>query len=349
MIRILIAEDSIVVTRLLKAIFEDEPDMETVACAADGREAVRLVDELKPDLVTMDIRMPVMNGFEATRMIMTTNPTPIVVISASVNSEELSTTFRAIEEGALAVVESPNGLNNLDSKKKRREIVDTVRAMASVKVIRRRASRPVPSKLDLFASTIVPATQAYRLVAIGCSTGGPPALQTILSSLPIGFPAPIVIAQHISSGFVGGMVEWLQGHTLLKVKLAGDREKLESGTVYFAPDDHHLRVVSKKGNYYASLGQDALVNQFRPSATPLLESVAESCPGRAVGGLLTGMGKDGAKGLLAMRRAKCTTFVQDKKSAVVYGMADSALALDAVDQTVDLDKTAEYLTNLVRM
>ncbi len=348
-IRILIAEDSTVVRRLLTAILDAEPDMEIVGCAGDGREAVRLTAELKPDLITMDIRMPVMDGFEATRMIMSTNPTPIVVISSSVNVEEMRTTFRAIEEGALAVMEKPKAGNGLDFGEHQAEMLATIRAMASVKVIQRTLPKPVVPDVDFFASTLVSTTKAYELVALGSSTGGPQVLQYVLSSLPVGFPAPIVIAQHISEGFIGGLVEWLKGNTLLKAKLVVDGEELQDGTIYFAPEDRHIRVVNRRGRLHASTGDDEKVNRFRPSVSVLFDSVAKACPGRAVGGLLTGMGRDGATGLLAMRQAGCSTFVQDEESSIVFGMPGSALEINAADKIVKQANIAAHLTQLVTM
>ena len=347
MIRILITEDSEVVSLLLKAIFEHEPDMQVIGRARDGREAVRMVHELKPDLVTMDIRMPVMDGFEATRMIMSTHAVPIVVISSSVDDEELKITFRAIEEGALAVIEKPRGLSHPDFEVTRLELVETVRAMAEVKVIRRFA-RERAAEVDIFEAAIQQRTKAHEVVAVGVSTGGPQALHALLSLLPIGFPLPIVIVQHMSKGFVGGLVAWLQGNTLLSVTLAADRQKLAPGTVYFAPDDRHLLVERNQDGLIARLSEGPPVNGFRPSATPLLKSVAATCNGRGIGVLLTGMGADGADGLLAMRRAGSHTLVQDEASAVVYGMPGTAIAIDAVDQVVRLEQMPSYLVSLAR-
>ncbi len=346
MIKILIAEDSDVVAMLLKAIFEDQPDMQVVGRARNGHEAVRMVHDLQPDLVTMDIRMPVMDGFEATRMIMSTNPVPIVVISSSVGDEELRITFRAIEEGALAVMEKPHGVSSPDFSMMRRELVETVRSMAEVRVIRRRISvKATPGRMF---DRVEPVEGGYQVVSIGCSTGGPQALQQILSVMPAGFPTPILIAQHIAKGFVQGLVAWLQGNTLLSVKLAEDGELLRKATVYLAPDDYHLEVAGSSNGLISRLRHTAPVNGFRPSATPLLQSVAYNAPGRGIGMVLTGMGGDGAEGLLAMRKAGCHTLVQDDESAVIYGMPGTALAMDAVDEVVKLDKIPAHLIGLVR-
>lgn len=347
MLRILIIEDSSVVAMLLKSIFQKESDLLVVGHARNGREGVQMAHDLKPDVITMDIRMPVMDGFEATRMIMADNPIPIVVVSSSVDNEELRITFRAIEEGALAVMEKPRGFTHPDFESIRRSLVDTVRAMAGVRLFRRRKiERAV--EVDIFETAIYQHTKAYELLAIGCSTGGPQVLHQIFSMLPIGFPVPIVVTQHISKGFVGGLVAWLAGNTLLNVKLAAQGETLMAGTIYLAPDDHHLLVSRSFSGLAVNLNQDVACNGFRPSASPMFKSVATVCKQRAVGALLTGMGSDGADGLLAMRRAGAHTVVQDEDSAVVYGMPGAAIALDAVDQVVSLDKMSAYFSSIVR-
>jgi len=349
MIRILIAEDSQVVAMLLKLILEPEPDMEIVGIAINGREAVQMAHDLKPDIITMDIRMPVMDGFEATRMIMANDPAPIVVVSSSVDDEEMRITFRAIEDGALAVIEKPRGIGHPDFDSTRQELVDTVRAMAEIKVVRRKAIQPTPmDPVDIFESAIPQMTRAYELVALGSSTGGPQALRDILGTLPVGFPVPILIVQHISRGFIGGLVSWLQGNTLLNVKLGEDGEYLQPGTIYFAPDNFHLLARRNGHGLCIELTDSPAVSGFRPSATPLFQSLAKHCQGSAIAGLLTGMGGDGAQGLLEARRSGCQTFVQDEKSAVIYGMPGTAIALGAVDQVVELQKIPAFLTSMVR-
>ena len=347
MLRILIIEDSSVVALLLKAIFQQQPDMQVIGHARDGREGVQMAHDLKPDVITMDIRMPVMDGFEATRMIMSDNPIPIVVVSSSVDNEELRITFRAIEEGALAVMEKPRGFTHPDFETIRRDLVDTVRAMASVRLFRRHKFER-PKDVDIYEAAIHQRTKAYELLAIGCSTGGPQVLHQVFSLLPIGFPVPIVVTQHISKGFVGGLVAWLAGNTLLNVKLAEQGETLKAGCVYFAPDDRHLLVTRNASGLAVELSDDAPCNGFRPSVSPMFKSVAKTCQGRAIGALLTGMGADGADGLLSMRSAGGHTVVQDEQSAVVYGMPGAAIAIDAVDQIVALDKMSAYFSCIVR-
>ena len=342
MIRILIAEDSGVVAMLLKAIFEQETDFQVVGHAKNGEEAVRMARELQPDLVTMDIRMPKMDGFEATREIMSSAPIPIVVISSSVDDEELRITFRAIEEGALAVIEKPRGIGHPDFEAVRQDLVGTVRAMSEVKLVRRRR-HPARSEHRPAQSPPRSGRSACRLIAIGASTGGPQALRHIVSALPRDLPVPVVAVQHIGGGFLGGLVEWLGGFSGPQVRLARHGETLEPGVLYFAPEDHHLCVESVNGGLVALLRDTEPVHGIRPSVDPLFASVAETCAGDAIGVLLSGMGEDGAEGLLRMRRAGCRTYVQDRDSCVVYGMPGAAMERDAADEALDLDGICQRL------
>lgn len=344
MIRILIAEDSRVVGVLLKTIFEQEPDMAVVGVAMNGQEAVDMARDLRPDIVTMDIGMPVMDGFEATRRIMAEEPLPIVVISLRANDEEMNTAFRAMESGALAVLEKPVGISHPEFETNRRELVHAVRTMSAIRVIRRRTAMPYPG-----IHTGPGAARANRppeVVAIGASTGGPQALLTLLKGLPAHFPLPILITQHMTRGFVSGLIAWLQASTALRLCLAEHRQFLMPGTVYFAPDNHHLLLDRSPAGYCIKLDDGVPVHGLRPSVSRLFHSVAHASRGAAVGVLLTGMGEDGADGMLAMRRAGCHTLVQDNASAVVYGMPGAALAIDAVDEVVSLGKLPGYLSGL---
>jgi len=348
MIRILIADDSMVISLMLKAILNAENDFEVIGLARNGEEAIQMAQKLKPDLITMDIRMPVMDGFEATDEIMSTIPTPIVVVSSSVDAEELRITFRAIEKGALAVIEKPFGSKHPDFEKGRRDMVHTIRAMASVKVVTRdKRTRRIQSLKKRHTEKII--AKPFEMVAIGCSTGGPQVLREILPSLPANFPSPIVIVQHISRGFMPGLVTWLNSSCSMHVKVAEHEEFLHPGTIYFAPDDKHLLINRCHNAQLATyLSENPPVGQFRPSATPLMQSAAKACGELAIGILLTGMGDDGASGLLTLRQAGGHTLVQDKESSVVYGMPAVALKINAVDKVVDLNEIASYLEKVVQ-
>lgn len=348
MIRILIIEDSPVITTLLKAILNQEADMTVIGCAKNGAEGVQMAESLLPDLITMDIRMPIIDGFEATRHIMSTRPVPIVVISSSVDDEELRITFRAIEEGALAVIEKPAGLQSPNFALIRQNIVETIRAMAEVKLVRRiRHQHRSPMILPLLA-TSNQKNVACQVVALACSTGGPQALHTILRQLPKDLPFAIAVVQHISPGFIGGLVKWLDDACALTIKLAEEGEPLQPGCVFFGPDSHHLQIRSHQGALNIQLSQTPPINGFRPSGNPLFTSLALAAPNRSAGGILTGMGNDGAFGLLTMKNAQCHTFAQDQASSIVFGMPGEAIALNAADAVLSLKQIPHHLLSLAQ-
>lgn len=337
MINVLIVEDSEVTALLLTAIIQNEPDLEVIGRARDGQEAVEMVRILKPDLVTMDIRMPHMDGLSAIGHIMAHDPVPIVVISSNVD-DELQISFRAIDYGALAVLEKPCGFHDAGFDSMRMEIVTTIRAMAEVKLVKRRARcRQKPKKIEKRHQG------DYRLVVIGCSTGGPQALKQILSSLPATFPLPVVIVQHIAAGFIDGFAAWLDENSPLRVKTASNNEALLQGNVYLAPDNCHCLVNKTVTGYEVFLTRDEELNGFRPSVTFLFNSAATLCPGQSIGIVLSGMGEDGAEGMLAMHEQQCLTIAQNEESSIVFGMPAAAIALNAVDKVLPVEDIAGCL------
>lgn len=339
MIKILIAEDSPTDCAILKHLFESEEDMTVVGCATNGKEAVEMVEKLKPDIITMDIKMPIMDGYQATEMIMSKFPTPIVVISSMVSDSDSDATFRSLEAGALTVLPKPIDIRSPAFQVDRRYMLDTIRSMVQIKVItRRRLSSRVTT--DGFKTSV---HGDYRLVAIGASVGGPQALRELISRLPSNFPLPIVVVQHMTTGFLEGFVKWLDTHVDLKVKYAENGEILKPGEVYFAPDHNHLEISANNHSLQVSLNKGAAVAGFCPSITVLMQSVARNCGSHAIGVLMTGMGSDGADGMLALKKAGSHTVIQDQASCVVFGMARVAQSLGAVDKMIDLDKMAEYL------
>lgn len=340
MIKILIADDSATETALLRHIFEQEQDMQVIGCATNGQEAVMLAEKLKPDLITMDIVMPIMNGFEATQLIMMNYPIPIVVISSTLKNQDLDNTFLAMDAGAVSVIEKPVNILDPANKTARKRIIDLIRSMAEIKVIKRRFTDSYQSPKPLN-----PKVQEvnYEVLAIGASVGGPQALTTILSLLPANFPIPIVIVQHITVGFLEGLSVWLNQKSLLTIKCAQDQEILKPGTVYFAPENYHLEIKRVGNNLVTHYHSGPPVSGFCPSITVLFQSVAKVCGYKAIGMLLTGMGSDGAQGLLELKQKKAQTLVQDEKSSVVFGMAKVALSLGAVDHIIELDQIVDYL------
>jgi two-component system chemotaxis response regulator CheB len=345
-IKVLIVEDSQVIRDFLTFILSSDQDIQVIGTAGNGEEAVKAVGDKRPDVVTMDINMPKMDGYEATKIIMETTPTPIVIVSASWDPKEVEKTFRAMDAGAIAAVKKPVGITHPDYKNQAKELIQTVKLMSEVKVIKRR--RQWPLKKDM-SYTLPVGESAYainniRTVVIGASTGGPPAVETILSGLPKDFKVPILIVQHIAPGFVQGFTDWLAGSCCFPVKVAEHGELLLPGHAYIAPDDVHMGV-SMGGRIV--LSANAPENGLRPSVSYLFRSVTDVFGRNVVGVLLTGMGKDGAYELKTMQEKGAITIAQDKESSVVYGMPGEAVALGAAMHVLSPEEIAVYLKRLV--
>lgn len=345
-IKVLIVDDSAVVRQHLKHIFEADGDILVVGMAVNGEEAVRFVQGQRPDVITMDVIMPKMNGHEATRRIMETHPVPIVIVTASFNRGDVEKSFLAMEAGAVAIVEKPFGMDSPDYDIAKRELVQTVKLMSEVRVVKRwnkvRLSGTVGTKISKGEAERI--SNRVKIVAIGASTGGPPVLQTIISCLPRGFPVPLMIVQHIAKGFLEGMTEWLRHTTTLPIHIAAHGEHLLPGHVYFAPDDFHMGVGSGSR---IGLSKAAPENNIRPSVSYLFRSVMQAFEGSVIGVLLTGMGKDGAEELGLMKEKGAATIVQDQESSVVYGMPGEAIKLGAAMYVLPPEKIPIALENLV--
>ena len=351
MINILLVDDSPTMRQLIRCILTSDPELNVVGEAKNGEEALKMVQELDPDIITMDIHMPIMDGYSAIRHIMAENPRPIIVLTSTESDIRLGITYKGMESGALMVFGKPHGLPGEDREAD--DLIQAIKAMADVKVVRRRwpgnkgthSSSFSPSALSPVKPLLKPPATAYKLVAIGTSTGGPPALRTILETLPATFPVPILVVQHITKGFTMGLAKWLNDTISLAVKVAENKERLKGGIVYIAPDDVHLQI-SWSGR--VELSHAPPVDGHRPSVTSLFNSVA-SCKGAsAVGVLLTGMGRDGADGLNAMKHKGSYTIAQDKESSVVFGMPKEAIALGAARDILHLNQIGSKLKQLVK-
>lgn len=343
-IKILIADDSCVTTQLLRAILEEEADIEVIGCAKDGVEAIALTKKLKPDLVTMDVFMPNIDGVEATKTIMKECPTPIIILSSYVNDRESKIVFNALQAGALSVMEKPKNVLGDGFIQIKRQLINSVRVLSKIRVVSRKiydVSPPAMIPIKHKKST------EFSILALGSSTGGPGALNTILSPFPADFPLPIVITQHITDGFLPGLVSWLQQNSKLVIEIAKDNQALTPGHVYFANHGAHLLIKKGENAPVAVLDSSGPIEYFKPSITVLFSSLAKSYPNAAIGGLLTGMGKDGAEGLLQMKNSGCFTFAQSEATSIVYGMPAAAVLLNAVDQVLDLEKIPKVLATLI--
>lgn len=351
--RVLVVEDSLTVRKRMLEVLAADPDIEVVGEAEDGKRGIEMCQHLRPDVVTLDMMLPVMSGLAATEYIMAYCPTPILIVSASTNRGELFKTYEALAAGALDVLDKPQG-DELDDAWERK-LVSTVKLVARIKVIthpRGRLSpmgvRGSPAWSEAAPRATALATPGHlRAVAIGVSTGGPAALVEILRGLPRGFPLPILLVIHIGKLFAPAFAEWLDGQSPIRVGYASDGDPLPpvgEGRVLMASPDTHL--VLRQGQL--RLTRDPERHSCRPSVDVLFASVAQELGATSAACLLTGMGKDGAEGLLAIRRAGGTTIAQDEATSVVFGMPREAILLGAAEQVLPLGKIAPALGALAR-
>lgn len=342
-VRVMIVEDSPVVRQLLTHIVSRDPRFTVAAAVPSGEEALQEIGRVRPDVVSMDIRLPGIDGLETTRRIMGEHPTPVVVIADAVADASLKISMNALRAGALSVVEKPVGLASEDYERVAKDICTQLFIMSSVPVIRR---REIGGRPPAAAPQAVRAAQPFAgvgFLALAASTGGPPALAKVLDALPADFPAPVLIVQHMGAAFMEGFAHWLDGLTKLRVGVAVDGETAAPGRVYVAPGDRHLAVGA---GGVLKLNRDPPVGGQRPSASILLQSLARSAGPQTVGVVLTGMGEDGATGLLELRKAGGHTIVEHPSTAVVNGMPAAAARLGAAREVLPLDGVAPRILEL---
>ncbi|MEH2437093.1 MAG: chemotaxis-specific protein-glutamate methyltransferase CheB [Nostoc sp.] len=347
-IRVFLVEDSLVALTILKRILASSPEVDVVGTAPNGVEALERIPAAQPQVICTDLHMPKMDGLELTHRIMTDYPRPILVISASVNTEEDSrNVFKLLQAGALDVFPKPSIDSLSDYEHVKHELINRIKVLAGVRVFTRHTSRTANSQwaMPRYANAI-PNSQFSlpKVVAIGASTGGPQALHTILKQLPANFPVPILCVQHISEGFLQGLVDWLAAECFLRVTIAQSGEFPKPGTVYFAPERQHLQLDTQ--GRLSSVSTPA-VSGHRPSVTALFQAVATCYPRSAVGILLTGMGRDGADGLQAIAQAGGTTIAQNEQTCVVFGMPKEAIALGAAQHILAIGEIAPMLLNRI--
>jgi two-component system chemotaxis response regulator CheB len=342
-INVLLVEDSVTTRMFLVQLLESDPEIRVIGAVRDGQAAVDFVKDTKPDVVIMDIHMPRLDGFEATRLIMASYPVPIVICSATANTTDTMVTFRAMEAGAIACVEKPSGQSDPKFEATFANLLQTVKLMSEVKVVRR-FSRPRPAAPAQSYPAGADRASEIRVIGIGASTGGPPVLQAILVGLPKDFAAPILVVQHIAHGFLSGMAEWLNHTTPLQVHIGSHGTSPLPGHVYLAPDDFHMGLGADGG---IVLSREAPHNHLRPAVSFLFRSIADVCAPHALGVLLTGMGRDGAEEMKMMKDRGAITIAQDQESSAVYGMPRAAVELGGATHVLPAGSIADRLVALV--
>lgn len=345
-IRVLVVEDSLTVRRRICEVLATDPEIEVIAEADDGHTAIERCAALRPDVITMDMVLPTMSGLAATEHIMGYSPTPILIVSSSTNRGELFKTYDALAAGALDVLEKPRG-DGADAEWET-TLISRVKLLSRIRVIthprarlRGGASSGGPSTRSSRGAS---SSHGHRLAAIGASTGGPGALVTVLGSLPLDFHLPVLVVLHLAEPFAAHFAEWLAEQTGRSVAYAGEAAPLSgiAGTVVLAPPGRHM--VVRGGRIHLTSAPER--HSCRPSVDELFESIARDCGPHAAGCLLTGMGRDGASGLLAMRRAGGLTIAQDERSSVVFGMPREAIRIGAAERVLPLEEIAGALASL---
>jgi two-component system, chemotaxis family, protein-glutamate methylesterase/glutaminase len=337
-VRVLIADDSSTEREQVMAVLRTDPMLEVIGEACNGVQAVDLAQRLHPDIIVMNVAMPRANGLEATKTIMVELPTPIVILSDQASRDEVELSMHALRAGALAVCPKPWLGNTAMDNQAAEEFIHAVKAMAQVKLVRRWKEQAItePARLDRHKPLVV---------AVAASTGGPAALQRLLADLPNNFPLPMLAVQHIANGFVGGLADWLNTNSAVRVRLARAGEELRERTLYIAPDDRHLGV---SPDWRVCLAASDPICGFRPSANYLLASVAQAFGRSAVAVILTGMGEDGVDGLRSVRRAGGIVLAQDEATSVVFGMPRAAIEAGLADAVLPLPEIAPRLLALTR-
>jgi two-component system chemotaxis response regulator CheB len=339
-IRVLVVDDSALMRRVICNLLEEDPDLQVVGTAVDGYDAIHKVQELSPDVLTLDLEMPRLDGLQTLGYLMSERPTPCIMLSAYTPSGA-ETTLKALEYGAADFVQKPSGAISLNLERVREELIDKVKIARHIDLKRlpfRDGVSPLGSR-DYAAKPVPPAPVSSitkGIIAIGCSTGGPRALAELVPSFPRDLSMPVVIVQHMSGGFTKSLAERLDKDSLIRVKEAEEGEPLLPGHAYLAPGDWHLEVERKGLGALARLNQRPPVQGVRPSVDLLFLSVAEAFGDKGIGVILTGMGRDGTKGMKAMKLKKAKTLAQDEASSVVYGMPRSAYVAGVVDRVVGL-------------
>lgn len=322
-IRVLIVDDSALRVEMLKAALCADPCIEIAGTADNGQEGVKKALAIKPDVITMDVNMPVMDGFEAIETIMKERPTAIIAVS----SADVNTVVKALSIGAMDYVTVSQDIQNIAE-----DLIDKIKIAKRVKPLRRmnvtrRSIAHVPVRKDV-----------HRVIAVGVSTGGPAALQRLFSALPKDLPASILVVQHITRGFIRGLVEYLKLKTGLDIEVAQNGEALRKAAVYFAPDDYLLRI---GGHLRVELSENTIKSTpFVPSIDVMMTSIADTCQDTAIGVIMTGMANDGVNGIQAIKKAGGITIAQDQETSAIYGMNRLAVETGCIDYVLPLDEIA---------
>ena len=338
-IKVMVVEDSKVARELLVYILEASPDISVVATAENGVQALQTLKHCTPDIITMDVNMPEMDGLEATARILEEHPIPIIIVSAALDPAERANTFKIIDIGALALLDKPHAVTDPDFEKESRDIVEMVKMMSEIKIMKRKKrveSTPVP-KQQFYLN------KKFDIAAIGVSTGGPSMLKEMFSNIKSDFPLPVLVVQHIADGFVQSLVDWLNIYSKLPIHVAEQGEQIVCGHIYVAPSGMHMTV---SGSRRISLVPMSESDKHCPSVAKLFQSVSNIYSQNAVGIILSGMGNDGVPELKMMKDKGALTIAQDKESSIIHGMPGEAIKIGAATYIQNIEEITETLNKI---
>ncbi len=343
-IRVLLVEDSRISLTILKRILNSSPEIEVVGEARSGLEALPLIPQINPDVICTDLHMPQMNGLELTSEVMASYPRPILVISASVQEDDPHNVFQLLEAGAVDIFPKPRAGMLADDEAFKQQLIEKIIVIAGVKVLTKRRRFPVsldPAKITNISRNTYPKP---KIIVIGASTGGPQALQELFSHLPPDLSVPVICVQHICLGFLQGLIDWLSTSCSLPIEIAQPGEMPKPGRIYFPPEQLHLEL-DERGRFFCHNAID--LEGHRPSITVTFQSVAKFYGRKAVGILLTGMGRDGAQGMEALAQTGACTIAQDEATSVIFGMPKEAIDLGAAKEVLPIGAIADLLRELL--
>lgn len=350
--KVVIADDSAFMRKVIREFLSSHPEMDVVAAARNGKEAIEKVKQFRPDVVTMDVEMPELDGLHALSWIMEHMPTPVVMLS-SLTKEGAEVTFEAIEKGAVDFIAKPSGTISLDLYKVKREIIEKVLAASKAKVYPA-GQKPAEaiagrrSREDLEKGKVTSQRSSRNIVVIGTSTGGPRALQQVVTRLPDDIAAPILVVQHMPPGFTKTLAQRLDSLSAVHVKEADHKEILQRGVVYIAPGGFHLKVKESEGKATAWLTEEPSINGHRPAVDVLFESVSRMDNYQVIAVIMTGMGSDGVNGLIQLKKAGGVhAIAESEESCVVFGMPKAAISTQLVDCVAPVENIAEKILTYI--
>ncbi|MCT4606742.1 MAG: chemotaxis response regulator protein-glutamate methylesterase [Marinisporobacter sp.] len=346
-IKVLVVDDSAFMRKVISDMITLDKDLTVIDTARNGKEAIKKINELSPDIVTMDVEMPIMDGITALKNIMQKTPLPVVMLS-SITKEGAEATLKALDLGAVDFITKPTNIFKMNTEDMRNQLIEKIKIASRVNVSAK-CIQPA-RKIKIIANRSVPYkenTRIKKIVAIGTSTGGPRALQDVIPYLPKDIPASIIIVQHMPAGFTKSLAERLNNLSEIYVKEAENNDKLLPGHAYIAPGGYHLKIIKYASDYKVSLTKDAPVSGHRPSVDAMMNSLAQLEIDNLIGVIMTGMGSDGAVGIKNIKEKRGYTIAQDEATCVVYGMPKSAVNLGCIDEVVPLQNIAQVITKIV--